>query len=207
MRILHQVRPAVLCSVLLLPSTTIGQKLDRYGGFLDIKGKRTGFFHTERIDNRWWLVTPDGHGILGIGISHPITSMSEGAITFAYDRGQEEWIRDGIRKRRESGYNCVWSGPYSLERIRFGNIDADLFDKIYREAKIPHAIHVPLVKHQVDLKPGEKRPEVFSATYQRQAREEEEVAKRAAPNRDNPWILGYYYGYGSFMREDLWINT
>ncbi len=51
---------------------------------------------------------------------------------------------------------------------------------------------------------GEKRPDVFSAKYQRYV--SAEVAKRVAPNQDNPWILGYYYGYGSFMREDLWIN-
>ena len=202
---LHPIKSVVLCfTLLLLPGTAHGQELDRYGGFLDIKGERTGFFHTERINDRWWLVTPDGHGFFGIGVSHPITSMSEGAITFAYDGSQEEWMRDGIRKMRELGFNSVWSGPYSLERIRFGNIDADLADKVYREAKIPYAIHVPLIKHQVELKPGEKRPDVFSAKYQRYV--SEEVAKRVAPNQGNPWILGYYYGYGSFMREDLWIN-
>ncbi|MDE0262339.1 MAG: hypothetical protein OXJ37_08050 [Bryobacterales bacterium] len=196
---------AVLCSALLLaPGAARGQQFDRYGGFLDIKGKRTGFFHTERIDDRWWLVTPDGHGFFGIGVSHPITSMSEGAITFAYDGSQEKWMRDGIRKMRELGFNCVWSGPYSLERIRFGNIDADLADKVYREAEIPYAIHVPLIKHQVELKPGEKRPDVFGAEYREFVRGE--VAKRVAPNKDNPWVLGYYYGYGSFMREDRWIN-
>ena len=113
-------------------------------------------------------------------------------------------MRDGIRKMRELGFNSVWSGPYSLELIRFGNIDADLADKVYREAEIPYAIHVPLIKHQVELKPGEKRPDVFSAKYQRHV--SEEVAKRVAPNQDNPWLLGYYYGYGAFMPEDLWIN-
>ncbi len=205
MRILHPIQSAVLGFILLLlPGTTHGQQLDRYGGFLDIQGKRTGFFHTERINDRWWLVTPDGHGFLGIGVNHPMTSMSVGAITFAYGGSQDEWMRDGIRKMRELGFASVWSGPYSLERIRFGNIDADLADKVYREAKIPYAIHVPLIKHQVELKPGEKRPDVFSAEYQRYV--SEEVAKRVAPNQDNPWILGYYYGYGSFMREDLWIN-
>jgi len=148
MKILHPIKSAVLCFVLLLlPGATHGQQLDQYGGFLDIKGKQTGFFHTERINDRWWLVTPEGHGFFGIGVSHPITSMSEGAITFAYDGSQEEWMRDGIRKMRELGFNCVWSGPYSLERIRFGNIDADLADKVYSEAKVPYAIHVPLIKH------------------------------------------------------------
>ena len=178
--------------------------LDQYGGFLDVKGRRTGFFHTERINDRWWLVTPDGHGFFGMGLSHPVTSMSEAAVTFAYGGSQEAWMRDGIRKMRALGFNCVWSGPYSLERIPSGNIDTDLADRIYRNAKIPYAIHVPLIKHQVELKPGEKRPDVFGAEYQQFVGEE--VAQRVVPHQDNPWILGYYYGYGSFMREELWIN-
>lgn len=32
------------------------------------------------------------------------------------------------------------------------------------------------------------------------------MARYVTPNKDNPWILGYYYGYGSFMREGDWIN-
>ena len=63
---------------------------------------------------------------------------------------------------RELGYNCVWSGPYSTERTRFGYVDYELAERVYREEKIPHAIHVPLIKHQVELGPGEKRPDVFS---------------------------------------------
>ena len=152
-------KSAVLSFMLLVSAgTPLGQQLDQYGGFLDIKGRRTGFFHPERINDRWWLVTPDGHGFFGIGISHPITSMSEGAVTFAYDGSQEEWMRDGIRKMLALSFNCVWSGLYSLERIRFGNIDAKLADKVYREAKIPYAIHVPLIKHQVELERARSVP-------------------------------------------------
>ena len=84
MRILHPVISALLgLSFLVLSAATHAQQLDQYGGFLDVKGKQTGFFHTERINDRWWLVTPDDHGFFGIGISHPITSMSGAAITFA----------------------------------------------------------------------------------------------------------------------------
>ncbi len=34
---------------------------DPYGGWLRLAGTKTGFFHTQQIDGRWWLVTPDGH--------------------------------------------------------------------------------------------------------------------------------------------------
>ncbi len=185
-------------------TTTHGDNLDAYGGFTDVVGQRTGFFHVEKIDGRWWLVTPDGHGFFGIGLSHPVTSMSQAAVTFTYNGSQEDWLRDGIRKMRELGFNCVWSGPYSQERIRDGFVDAELAERVYRESEIPHAIHVPLVKHAVELEPGEKRPDVFDSAYEQFVADE--VAKWAVPYKDNPWLLGYYYGFGSFMRESEWLN-
>lgn len=195
----------LFCLLLLIAGTSAhAEDLDGYGGFTDIKGKKTGFFHTQEIGGRWWLVTPDGHGFFGIGLSHPVTSFSQGAVTFAYNGDQEAWLRDGIRKMRELGYNCVWSGPYSTERIRLGFVDAELAERVYREEGIPHAIHVPLIKHQVELKPGEKRVDVFSEEYARFVRES--VARYVTPNKDNSSIMGYYYGFGSFMRSGLWIN-
>lgn len=35
--------------------------LDRYGGWTGIQGEETGFFHVQKIDDRWWFVTPDGN--------------------------------------------------------------------------------------------------------------------------------------------------
>ncbi|PHR90588.1 MAG: hypothetical protein COA78_34930, partial [Blastopirellula sp.] len=166
--------------------------------------EKTGFFHTQKIDDRWWLVTPDGHGFFGIGISHPVTGFSEGAVTYSYNGNQEAWLRDGIQKMRDLGYNCVWSGPYSTERIRRGFVNTALAERVYREEKIPHAIHVPLIKHQVELAPGEIRPDVFSEEYAQFVREN--VARYVTHNKDNPWIMGYYYGFGSFMRSGMWLN-
>jgi hypothetical protein len=59
---------STFCS--LFCRTTLGAELDAYGGCIDIRGERTGFFHTQQIDGRWWLVTPDGHGFLSLGINH-----------------------------------------------------------------------------------------------------------------------------------------
>ena len=113
--------------------------------------------------------------------------MSEGAIAFGYNGSPAEWMRDRIRKMRQLEFNAVRWGPDSLDCIRFGNLDAGLADSIYREAGIPYAIHVPLIKPPVELKPGAARPDAFGASYKRHVREE--VAKRVEPNKDNPWGL------------------
>ena len=123
----------------LFSSTTGARELDTYGGFTDIKGKKTGFFHAEKIDNRWWLVTPEGHGFWGIGMAHPITDFTQSAVTFVYGGDQEAWLRDGIRKLRDLGYNCAWSGPYSTERNFKGYVDLELARRVYLEEKFPHS--------------------------------------------------------------------
>ena len=39
----------------------------KFGGFLKEKVKATGFFRTERINNKWWFVDPEGYLFYSIG--------------------------------------------------------------------------------------------------------------------------------------------
>ncbi|WP_285406836.1 beta-agarase [Luteibacter sp. ME-Dv--P-043b] len=44
--------------------------LDRFGGRLDRPAlKVTGFFHTQKQGDRWWLVTPEGHAFFSLGVN------------------------------------------------------------------------------------------------------------------------------------------
>ncbi len=36
---------------------------DIYGGRLDVSCTATGYFHTQKVGNRWWICTPLGHGM------------------------------------------------------------------------------------------------------------------------------------------------
>ena len=189
----------------ILSSASGGQDLDTYGGFTDIKGEKTGFFHIEKIDGRWWLVTPEGNAFWGIGMAHPVTDYMQGAITFTYGGDQEAWLRGTIQRMRDLGYNCVWSGPYCPERMRKGFVDKELAERIFEESEIPYGFPIPLIKHNVELQPGEKQPDVFSDEYIQYVNDL--VARYVPKLKDNPWIMGYYYGFGSWSREIGWINT
>lgn len=46
----------------------------KYGGYLQAKGKATGFFHTEKIDGKWWFVDPEGY----LFLSHGVDCVSPG---------------------------------------------------------------------------------------------------------------------------------
>ena len=43
--------------------------LTPFGGQLSLESKATGFFHTTKINGRWWLVDPDGGLALHKGVA------------------------------------------------------------------------------------------------------------------------------------------
>ena len=47
---------------LLSYAVSAADDVDKYGGFMDIKGTAGEFFSVQKIGGRWWIVTPEGHG-------------------------------------------------------------------------------------------------------------------------------------------------
>lgn len=180
------------------------RELDTYGGFTDIEGEKTGFFHTQKIGDRWWLVTPEGHAFWGKGIAHPITDYSKSAVTFTYLGDQEAWLAGSIERMRSLGYNCVWTGPYCPERIQSGYVDKALAEKVFREAKIPYAFPLPILKHRVEMAEDEKRPDVFDESFTEFVNEL--VEKHVPQLSDDPWVMGYYYGFAPWTHDSPWLN-
>ena len=67
-------------------------KRDRFGGWTGRKFKATGFFRVEK-DERWWLVTPEGHAFLSFGINHLYPDL------FRQKYNRESWQkRLGVEK-------------------------------------------------------------------------------------------------------------
>jgi len=60
---------------------------DRFGGW--VKGPQleaTGWFRTEKVDGKWWLVTPEGHVFFSLGVD----TIYSGHATFI--EGRETWF-------------------------------------------------------------------------------------------------------------------
>jgi len=52
-----------------LDAATPPAGLDRYGGWAEGPHlEATGWFRTQRVDGRWWLVTPEGHLFFSVGV-------------------------------------------------------------------------------------------------------------------------------------------
>ncbi|MBV5348163.1 hypothetical protein JZU61_00600, partial [bacterium] len=48
--------------------TTKAYNYSKYGGYLQAKTKATGFFRTEKINDQWWFVDPEGYLFLSVGV-------------------------------------------------------------------------------------------------------------------------------------------
>ena len=87
-------------------------KLDRYGGWTAIKSRASGYFSTERIDGRWWLVDPAGNVFLSIGLNHISSDAMrtpENLDVFRDRYGDEEtWVKKGlVPDLKDWGFNTI----------------------------------------------------------------------------------------------------
>ncbi len=59
-----------LLAFMLAFCQAVAAPYDSYGGWSKLKGKKTGFFHTEEMQGRWWLVSPEGNAFISKGVDH-----------------------------------------------------------------------------------------------------------------------------------------
>ncbi len=112
-------------------------QLDEYGGYNQVNGKKTGYFHTEKIGDRWWLVTPEGHGFFSKGMdvlqmldhwSSPFTRYTQ-----RHYMSEENFARYNIGRLRYLGFNSL--GFWTTEITR----------KEARRQKMPYFINLHLL--------------------------------------------------------------
>jgi hypothetical protein len=71
-----------ICYIFLLEWVTVVQAependYDIYGGWKSVQGKKTGFFHTEKISGKWWIVSPEGNAFFSKGVNSVHSSKKE----------------------------------------------------------------------------------------------------------------------------------
>lgn len=190
--------------LLLIAAARTGDRLDEFGGWTGLQGERTGFFHLEEISGRHWFVSPEGNVFFPVSMSHLLSGESYTAATRLFGDDKEAWIRDSLEKARAMGFNCALGGATSPERNLNGFVDLDLAESIFREEKFPYAVGVILMKHPWEFVEGETLPDIFDPSYKQLI---ESRAEAVCPTvKDDPLMIGYYYGFGAFNRSQQWVN-
>ena len=80
---------ALRAAVKQAPPAVSSESADRYGGNMAVHLQATGWFHAQKSNGRWRLVTPDGHGFFSLGVNTVKTDD-----TRTYVQGRESMFRD-----------------------------------------------------------------------------------------------------------------
>jgi hypothetical protein len=179
--------------------------LCKYGGYLNIKARATGFFHVEQIDGKWWFVDPDGH----LFFSTASTGMGAGggearlqgredyfaalppvdANPPAGRRAQTGFYTWNLQRRHGDAWSTKWA-DLLLKRMEdwglttIGNwSDSRLWDARKKA-------------YQVNLRGWGMEagymgmPDVYSEDWPKLV--DKAAAEQCAPRKDDPWLLGYF---------------
>lgn len=191
----------------------------KYGGYEAYRTRgATGFFRTECIDGRWWFIDPEGCLFLSVGVD--CVYNSGGGMVRNVER------RDGMLKqlppekfirRTDSREGTVAQyADWNLER-RYG---ADNFDRAAEITfKRMDKWGVNTIGNWSDSRLERMNRKAFMRTlypagaaadlmglgdvYEPGFRAELERSLRPVidPNRDNPWLIGYFMG-----NEPVWVG-
>ncbi|HEV2445924.1 MAG TPA: hypothetical protein VGS58_08385 [Candidatus Sulfopaludibacter sp.] len=147
---------------------------DQYGGWLKLAGVKTGYFHTQQFDGRWWLVTPDGHAFFSKGVDN-VNYHPEAASSPKPPADTGAWAAAAVRQLR--GWNFNTAGAWSV---------SELYGKGIVYAPVINM--AASVQRDLWLKGGVV--DYFSREFRDAA---ERVAQRmCAPHAKDPWLLGYF---------------
>ena len=141
---------------------------DSYGGWTKLQGKKTGFFHTEQIGGRWWLVTPEGNAFYSKGVE---------AVDLSADKkkppaDKEKAAKDVARQLKFWNFNTVGLWSKKIPGMPwFAHLG-------FAANFVPNMWLLGIV------------PDYFSPEFR------EAVERRAAalcPGlAEDPWLIGYY---------------
>lgn len=174
------------CAGSTRPQPPASPARSQYGGCLDVRGDKTGFFHTQQIAGRWWLVDPDGYGYLGFGMAdlgsygggrgNPATNP----VLVAKYGNRDAWRDAQIGRLLSWGFN--FSQPDNMAN-----------DPVFRGTTKPSG---PWMPYTFILPAGGRSTEalrdVFDDSFTQGVRAM--AAQRCAPLKDNPRLVGYCTG-------------
>jgi hypothetical protein len=158
--------------------------LSKYGGLASRKGRATGFFRTGKVRGRWWLVDPEGHPFLSVGlcsVNHSAVDRKRLADTFG---DEAKWAIATGEMLRRYGFNTLgcWS-------------DADTFRATPRRMPYtPRWNFMATYKNRRSEACGARGyPRdcipVFDRAFETFC---DAHAAQLARTKDDPWLLGHF---------------
>lgn len=176
----------------------------RWGGWKDgPRQEATGFFRTQKVNGRWWLVDPDGylfwsHGVTGVGLHGGATSvvgreryfsLPDGQSPLAVFRTDKGYDFTAANLYRALGPN--WSEHYlDLSHRRLASWGMNTLGMwSQREAMLRRRTPYTVAIHCGFRSIGHKLPDPFDPGYRQNLRGSLE---RQAETAGDGWNIGYF---------------
>ncbi len=182
-----QPRPTTLLTE--LPGTAPDTGIDRFGGFPSKLTKATGFFHTEKVGTRWWLVTPDGGLFLSRGmnaVNEIGTKGGKDALKKKFGTSQS-WAGQTLGLLRDNGFNTLgaWSDATALksETLPMARTVLWSFMSSYGKKRGGTRQDAGHTGYPNDC------PFIFDPGFVTFC---EEYAQRLDVSKDDPWVIGNF---------------
>jgi len=185
------------------------KQFDKYGGWTGIKGDKKGYFHTQYINDRWWIITPEGNVFWSVGMycvrmgGIPETGSGRRAYQEACLKKygtEQEWVKATRMQLYKWGFNTI--GDWSAESI-------------YREPGFSYVIGINLPNKAENVIPKGSYgyfPDVFSKEFVDSVREQMQgMFNSQSYLLDDPRLLGYFLAdepswYGSKGRRGSLVD-
>jgi agarase len=172
-----------LAILAILPSANAASPRDRFDGWPGAHGRTTGFFHTEQLDQVWWLITPEGNAFFSKAVNHinyngdtaPALGYAPYGRAVAVKYGSaEKWAKATADRLRGMGFNTVgaWSSSQMFEQ------------------QLPYTLILDLASTAgANWQRGDVA-DVFSPAFTQAVRQR--AQKLCAPRARDPFLLGYF---------------
>lgn len=169
----------------------LSDEYDKYGGWTGKRLSKTGFFHTEHNDSRWWFVTPEGNAFLSFGINHYHAEW------WMQEYNRDHWNKTfGAKKAGDEQWGAGFRKVASADMNRLGintlgwHTDAvTLTDEPYG-AVVPYLrSYKPIVLDHYQSPEADAFVDVFSPEFEELC--DETAQEVAAPYVNDPMLLGY----------------
>lgn len=98
---------------------------NKYGSVKTISSKATGFFRTEKINGRWWIIDPEGYAGMNIAMNSVNAGKSErNKAAYAQKfNNDKDWIQKTKHQLQELGFNGTgsWSTHHAVIQANEGS--------------------------------------------------------------------------------------
>lgn len=202
---------ALLSLLFLRPSNLFAadNQFDKFGGWKGLKGTRTGVFHVEEINDRWWIITPEGHvfwstGMYSVRMSGiPETGTNKRLyqeVSLKKHGSEKEWARVTRMRLYKWGFNTI--GDWSAQSV-FREPGLAYVAGLDLPRKAPNVIPKGVYGYFPDVFAPEFKSSVVASMKDR--------FNKQSYLLDDPWLLGYFLAdepswYGSKQRRGALVD-